>query len=157
MNKQKIKKLFKNKKFVIKFSLAVICLMCVIMLLLILSPNAGKSVYGNRLKGIKDIKFTNSDKDKVTKTLKENEKVTDAKLNVHGKIINIIFNVEKDTSLDDSKAIAASAVNEFSDSVREFYDVQVIITKNDEEKDENGNKSFPIMGYKNSSSEGLVW
>lgn len=157
MNKQKIKKLFKNKKFVVKFSLAVICLICIIMLLLILSPNTGKSVYGNRLKGIKDIKFTTSDKNKVTSALKENEKVTDAKMNVHGKIVNIIFNVEKDTSVDDSKAIAASSLEKFSSDVKGFYDIEVIITKNDEEKDENGNKSFPIMGYKNSSSEGLVW
>ena len=157
MNKQKIKKLFKNKKFVVKFSLAVICLICLIMLLLILSPNTGKSVYGNRLKGIKNIKFTTSDKNKVTNALKENEKVTDAKMNVHGKIVNIIFNVEKDTSVDDSKTIAASSLEKFSSDVKEFYDIEVIITKNDEEKDENGNKSFPIMGYKNSSSEGLVW
>lgn len=157
MNKEKIKKLFKNKKFVVKFSLAAICLICVIMLLLILSPNAGKSVYGNRLKGIKDIKFTSSDKNKVTSSLKENEKVTDAKMNVHGKIINVIFNVEKDTSMDDSKAMAASAINNLSEDVKGFYDIEVIITKKDEEKDENGNKSFPIMGYKNSSSEGLVW
>ena len=157
MNKQKIKKLFKNKKFVVIFSLVVISLICIIMLLLILSPNTGKSVYGNRLNGIKNIKFTTNDKNKVIKSLKDNEKVTDAKMNVHGKIVNIIFNVEKDTSIDDSKAIAASSLNNFTEDVKGFYDIEVIITKNDEEKDENGNKSFPIMGYKNSSSEGLVW
>ena len=157
MNKQKIKKLFKNKKFVVIFSLVIVCLICLIMLLLILSPNTGKSVYGNRLNGIKDIKFTTNDKNKVIKSLKENEKVTDAKMNVHGKIVNVIFNVKKDTSVDDAKAIGSSVLDNFKDDVKGFYDIEVIITKSDEEKDENGNKAFPIMGYKNSSSEGFVW
>ena len=157
MNVKKIKKLFKNKKFVIIFSLIMVALICVIMLLLILSPNTGKSVYGNRLKGINSIKFSTNDQNKVVKKLKEEEKVTDAKMNIHGKIINVIFDVKNDTSVDDAKALAAASLENFKDDVKEFYDIEFIITKSKEEKDENGNKIFPIMGYKNSSSQGLVW
>lgn len=169
MNKEKLKKLLKNKKFIIVAILILIGLICLLLLKGFFYPNGSVSIYGNRLDGIKNIKFNKSDKDKVIKAIKSNEKVSSAKMNVHGKIINIIFNVNKDTSVDDAKTIANESLNNFSEEVKGYYDIEVIITMNDEEgtkqqvTDDDGKtkevitKLFPIMGYKNSSSEGLVW
>ena len=169
MNKEKMKKLLKNKKFVIVAVLVLIVLICLILLKGIFYPNGRVYIKGNRLDGIKDIKFSSSDKDKVIKAIKSNEKVESAKINIHGKIVNVIFNVAKDTSVDDAKAIANESLNNFSDAVKGYYDIEYIITMDKEEgtkeqvTDEDGKvkevvtKLFPIMGYKNSSSEGLVW
>lgn len=127
------------------------------------------SKYGNRLDGINKISFTRNDKSSITKFISDNDKVTEAKLNIHGKIVNVIFNVKEDTSLDDAKKIASESLEKFSDDVKNFYDIEYIITKNDEKgtekevTDENGKtttttvKEFPIMGYKNSKSKEVVW
>lgn len=169
MNKNKIKKLLKNKRFVIVTILVLIGIICLILLKNILSPNGNISTYGNRLDGIKKIEFSKTDKEKIITELEKNEKVSSAKINVHGKIINVIFNVVKDTTVDDSKAIANESINNFSDKVKNFYDIQYIITMNDEVgtketiQNEDGTtkkkeiKIYPKMGYKNSSSEGIVW
>lgn len=169
MNKEKMKKLLKNKKFVIVTVLILIGLICLILLKGFFYPNGNLSIYGNRLDGIKDIKFSNADKDKVIKSINSNEKAESAKINIHGKIVNVIFNVAKDTSVDDAKSIANESLNNFSEAVRGYYDIQYIITMDDEVgtkeqvTDEDGKvkevvtKLFPIMGYKNSNSEGLVW
>ena len=72
-------------------------------------------------------------------------------------------------SQDDAKKIASESLEKFSDDVKNFYDIEYIITKNDEKgtekevTDENGKKTtttvkeFPIMGYKNSKNKEVVW
>lgn len=169
MNKKKIEKLLNNKRFIIVMILVLIGLICLILLKNILSPNGHISSYGNRLDGIEKIKLKKSNYEKVISELKKNEKVSSAKINIHGKIINVIFNVKKDTSVDDSHLIATESINNFSDKVKSFYDIQYIITMDDEVgtketiTNEDGTTSekevkiYPIMGYKNSSSEGIVW
>lgn len=164
MNKKLIKKIIKDKRFIFVCILFIILIICFIFLKNLLYPNGTISAYGNRLTGIEDIKFEKKDKNTVIDKIKENENVTDAKMNVHGKIINIIYNVKKEMSFDDSKKIAEESLGLFSEDVKKFYDIQFIITKNDEEGKEvedNGEKKiikeFPKMGYKNAKSEGIVW
>lgn len=169
MDKEKFRKLLKNKKFMIVAILILIGIICLLLLKGFFYPNGSVSKYGNRLDGIKNIEFDKGDKDKIIKSINSNEKVDSAKMNVHGRIINIIFNVNKDTSVDDARNIANESLNNFSSEVKGFYDIEFIITMNDEEgiKEQVTNddgqvkevvtKLFPIMGYKNSSSEGLVW
>ena len=166
--KQRLKKLMKNKKAVVLIALVLVLLICLILIKSVFFPGHG-SKYGNRLDGINKISFTSSDKSSITKFISDNDKVTEAKLNIHGKIVNVIFNVKEDTSLDDAKKIASESLEKFSDDVKNFYDIEYIITKNDEKgtekevTDENGKtttttvKEFPIMGYKNSKSKEVVW
>lgn len=169
MNKKKLVKLLKNKKFIVVLVLVLIGIICLILLKNFLYPNSNVSAYGNRLEGIENIKFNKSDKEKVIEVIKSNEKVSSAKMNVHGRIINVIFNINKDTSVDDAKAIANESLGSFSDEVKGYYDIEYIITMDEEEgtktevtndegkTEEVVTKIFPIMGYKNSNSEGIVW
>ena len=166
--KKKIKKLLKNKRFVMFLILFVILLVCLIIIGGIFLPGRGSN-YGNRLDGIKKISFTEKDKSKVVDSIKKDDKVTDSKMNVHGKIINVIFNVKEDVSIEDSRKIAEDSLGNFSDKVKKFYDIQFMITKKDEKGEEveitndDGTKTkeikkqFPIMGYKNSSRDNIVW
>lgn len=167
MNK-KIKKLLKNKKFIIFLILLVVIIICMILLKGVFFPSGGSN-YGNRLDGIEKISFTKDDQENVTKFISDNEKVISSKMNIHGKIINIIYDVNKDVSEEDAKNIAVSSLEKFSDAVKGFYDIQFIITKTEEEAeqvettDSDGKsvtstiKKFPIMGYKNSSNDSIVW
>lgn len=166
--KKKIKKLLKNKKVVIFLILFFILLVCIFILRGVFFPGHGSN-YGNRLDGIKQIEFKKQTQDKIIKSIKDNDKVTDAKMNIHGKIINVIFNVGKDVSIEDARAIAAGSLEKFSDKVKGFYDIQFMITKEEEKgeevqtQNEDGTttteikKQFPIMGYKNSSRNDIVW
>ena len=166
--KKKIKKLFKNKRFVMFLALSIVLLICLVIIVRIFFPGHGSN-YGNRLDGIKKISFTEKDQNKIKDSIKKNDKVSESKINIHGKIINVIFNVNKDVSIDDAKAIAGASLENFSDKVKGFYDIEFIITKTDEEgeeieitnddgtKDKEIKKQFPIMGYKNSKNGNIVW
>lgn len=162
--KKKIKKVLKNKRFITVCTLLLIGLLCLVLLKGILYPNSKISYYGNRLDGIENVQISDKIKNKTINNIKNNELVTDAKINIHGKIINIIYNVKKETSIEDSKKIAVESLNNFSDDIKSFYDIQIIITKNDEEGTEIENESgkeiikeFPIMGYKNCNAKEIVW
>lgn len=165
---KKIKKLLKNKKLIIFLILLVVIIICMFLLKGVFFPSGGSN-YGNRLDGIEKISFTKDDQESVTKFISDNEKVISSKMNVHGKIINVIYDVNKDVKEEEAKNIAISSLEKFSDEVKSFYDIQFIITKTEEEAeqvettDSDGKsvtstiKKFPIMGYKNSSNDGIVW
>jgi len=166
--KNKFKKLLKNKRFILFMILFIVLIICLILLKSAFFPSGGSN-YGNRLDGIDKISFKDSDKSKIVKSIKTNEKVTEAKIIIHGKIINVIYNVAKDTTIEDARKIAEGSLEKFSDKVKGFYDIQFMITNKDEEGEEieitndDGSKSkeiskkFPIMGYKNSKSTNIVW
>ncbi len=163
--KKKVRKLLKNKNFIIVCVLVLIGIICLILLKNVLYPSSKASFYGNRLDGIENVEFNKKSKNKILEEINKNEVVTSSKINVHGKIINIIFNVNKDVSIDDAKNIGNNTLNSISDEVKSFYDIQLIITKDDEEGtkvqtetgEEKIKKDFPIMGYKNYNAKEFVW
>ena len=150
------------------FAFIVIIAFVVLVLKLVL-PSSGISKYGDRLDGIEKYEFTKKEKTKVIKSIKEKEQVVSCDIDVQGKIINVIFTVNKDTSIEDAKNIANESAGQFSDKIKEFYDLQYMIKKKNEEGrketkviDEETTKEitvyeFPIMGYKNKKAEGIVW
>ena len=152
---KKVKK--KKKKLKVGYLLAAIAILLVVGLGIKMILPSKTSKYGNRLDGIKKINFGKAEKEKIINKIKSNDKVSEVKIDVEGKIINIVYNVNKDASVDDAKNIANSSLGEISDEVKNFYDIQVMISKKDEEVPEGGKAAFPIMGYKNSKSKGIVW
>ncbi|MBO6145813.1 MAG: hypothetical protein J6O62_03350 [Bacilli bacterium] len=166
--KGKIKSLIKNKRFIIFLILLVVFFICIFFLRGVFFTGSG-SKYGNRLDGINKISFTDKDQKSITDSISADEKVSTAKIVIHGKIINVIFNVNKDVSVDDAKAIAQASLEKFSNEVKGFYDIQYMITNTEEVGEEvqttnqDGStttevkKKFPIMGYKNSNKDSIVW
>ena len=159
----------RRKKIKIGYVLAFAALFIILIIgIKLMLPNS-KSKYGNRLEGIEKISFDNSAKSKIVKKINSNDKANGAKVEVQGRIINIIFNVKKDVSKDDAKAIASDSLGQIKDNVKKYYDIQYMITKKDEEgtkkkeTNEDGKEVevtvtvFPIMGYKNSKSDKIVW
>ncbi|MBR3117124.1 MAG: hypothetical protein IKF36_04545 [Bacilli bacterium] len=161
----KVKKVRKLKKIKIGYILAFAIILVVAIMIIKLVLPSSTSKYGNRLDGIEDITFGDKEKKAITDKLKENEKVTEAKLDVKGKIIYVTYNIVKDCGLDEARAIGNDSLSVISDEVKNFYDMNYIITKTDEEgtteTKEDGtevvNKEFPVMGYKNHKSGGIVW
>ncbi|MBR4351398.1 MAG: hypothetical protein IKP98_04175 [Bacilli bacterium] len=160
-----------RKKF--KIDISIIVFIAVLLLaagiVIFLTIGNGGSKYGERLKGIEKISFTKKEKNKLVDELKKNENVTSASLDIQGKIIYIIFNVKEEVSLDDAKNIGNESLNNLSDAIKGYYDINVLITKKNEKGteesklDADGNekkvihKEFPISGYKKNSSDHIVW
>lgn len=167
-NNSKPKRKFKKLKLGYIFAFVIIIAFAVLVLKLVL-PSSGINKYGDRLEGIQDHKFTEKAKNKVIKSIKDKEQVVSCKIDVQGKLINVIFTVKKEVSKDDSKNIANESLASFSDDIKGFYDIQFAIKKKGEEgtkvtkqlEDEKTEEitvyEFPIMGYKNKKSDGIVW
>lgn len=108
--------------------------------------------YGDRLKDIENHPI----KETISEEIKSlyGEQVQSVKVDVKGKIIYIIMDVSNGVSKDDSKNFANQALEKFSEEDKNYYDIQFLISCKGEEAEE---KTYPIEGYKNSSSTAVVW
>ena len=159
-----------KRKFKIGYILAllVIAAFAVVVLKLVL-PASGINKYGDRLENIEKNEFSKKEKNAVIKFIKEKEQTVSCDIDVKGKIIYVIFTVNKEVSKDDARGIANESLGQFSDKVKGYYDIQFMIKKKDEEgtkvtKQVEDDKTkevtvyeFPIIGYKNKLREGIAW
>ena len=132
---------------VVIFVLAVIILFSIYNSLFL--NNSSK--YGDRLKGIDEVKVTSN----LEKEIKENIKTLDITKSVEieesGKIINVIALVNDDIEVNKSKEIGNKVIEKLSDKQKKYFDVQIFIKKSS--KDEN----FPIIGYKHHNKDNITW
>lgn len=160
-----MKKIRKFKKISIGYIFAAIIIIAFAVLIIKLVLPGADNKYGARLDGIKENEFTKKAQDKVVDGLKNNENVTKASIHREGKLINVIFTVKNETSKEDAKSIAGAAYTLFTDKVRGFYDIQFMIKKDKEEGtkitnaegEETTKYEFPVMGYSNKKTDGIVW
>lgn len=128
-------------------------LMGAIVFVTTLLPSYTTSVYGNRLNGIEEVPIKTATKDDIVSSTKKEAWVEDASVNVSGKIIYIVIKVKADANRDTAKAYALTLLNKFSEEEKAFYDIQAFIGLNSKETSE----IYPVIGYKNASSESFVW
>ena len=138
-----MKKYIKQHKIVV---VAVILLLILIVISFVVKniffSNSGNVFYGDRLKGIDEVKITSSEQKEIISKLEEDSAVVSAKYLLKGKIVNIIITVNEDVGTD-----TASLDND----QKKFYDVQVFIKKSNDSSD------FPIIGYKQNNKENFAW
>lgn len=162
-----------KRKLKFKLDMSVIVLIAILVIIgitvLVLTIGRGGSKYGDRLKGIDKISFTKKDKSKFVDAIKGNENVNSASIDIQGKIIYVIVDVKENVSVEDARNIINESLNNLSDAVKGYYDINALVTKKDEvpteevKTDSEGketkveHRSFPISGYKNNSSENIVW
>jgi len=146
-----MKSFLKKNKFTV-FALVFLVLLFVLIICAkeLFFPNVGSAIYGDRLNGIVEIK--KEDKETIVNSLKENENVTDAKSSVTGKILEVYITVKDEVGLADAKKIGSSILEKVSDEIKNDYDIQVYISKNN--KDMN---NFPIIGNKHAKNEDFSW
>lgn len=147
-----MKKYMKDHKIVV---VAVIFLLILIGIAFVVKEtffaNSGNVFYGNRLKGIKEVKITSSQQKGMISTLKEDSAVNNATYSLQGKIINIIITINDDVGVDTAKSLAPKVLDSLDDDQKSFYDIQVFIKKNNDASD------FPIIGYKQNKKSDFVW
>ncbi len=140
----------KNKKTFIAIGIFLIFVALLIPIKLTFFPDKGKAIYGDRLKGIENVKITDSDLKKVETALKD-KPVVSTSTRISGKTVEIIITVEAEVSLDVAKEIGNEAIGPFKDNQKSYYDFQIFITK------ETESTEFPIIGYKQHNLSKITW
>ena len=141
-----------------KFKLALLILFLIVfivalyVLIGLLYPDNRKNVYGNRLLGIEKVKLSEQSITEIKDKMEANDFVNNTKYSLNGKLINFIIEVKADTNKNSSKGLVNNILEVFSDEVKKFYDIQVIIIEDKEES-----KNYPIFAYKHKSEEKFVW
>lgn len=152
--KKKLKKILiwikKNK--LISMLIILILLFIILGLVAIkvlIFPSFDVNEYGNRLEGIENVKLDDNRFNTLKDSIELPENVSFKNIYVSGRIVNIFINVGSDNDINNIKQLCDNFVNSFSEEEIAFYDFQVFLTG-------DGDK-YPMIGYKNKKSGGLVW
>ncbi|MDO5569401.1 MAG: hypothetical protein Q4G04_04750 [bacterium] len=150
----KIKKwVMKHKLLTIFGSLFIIFLIIMLVTVNSLFFSTGKSIYGDRLKGIDEVVITDSRMDEAKAKIENDAAVKEVNIHVKGKIINIAIDVVKDTSISKAKELAGITLQAFSDEEKNFYDFQYFLTMSEDSE----SVSFPITGTKHHKYTDISW
>ena len=139
-----------NKGIFITLFIILVFLIIGIFLLKAFFPSGNE--YGNRLKGIEKVSFSDKEITKLEDQIKDREKIKDTSINVEGKLINIIITVEADTNIDDIKDYCKEKLELFAEDELSYYDIQFYLVN---EKDDVEN--YPAIGYKHKTSDEIKW
>lgn len=140
-----------------KFTTCVIIIFLIIVIfgvafLRFLLPNYSGDLYGNRLNGISSYEIDDTKIDEMKEAIGGTEGVVSVDYLLEGKLINITIKVKDEFDKEAAKNLASQTLTYFSDDEKGFYDIQVLISS----EDQNSEK-YPIIGYKHKTSESLVW
>lgn len=150
-----------NRVFSILMLVVIGCIiLTVVMILGYVISSSSKSVYGNRLDGIGDVKIDSKmNKDLVSK-VQEMDKVSSAKVNVHGKIVYFDIVMSDDASVDDAKNTAIKCLGLFEEDYLNFYDIQFLMTNDkfvNNSSQSTEDNIFPILGYRKAQKTTITW
>ena len=142
----------KNKKLCIIRTILLVFLILLFILLKLFSVDYSKSEYGDRLKGINDVKISSSTEKKLENEMKELSEVKDCNYRLQGRLIYINITFNEGVSIDTAREVSNKVLEYFDEDEKKYYDMELILTN--ENKDSEG---YPEMGYKHKTSESIVW
>ncbi len=122
-----------------------------------LMPDTRASVYGDRCDVTADYPVAGDRKDTIKKFLNDYKTMSLDEFEVKCNLIDVVINVEDKESLANVKKMGKALLGVFSDDEKKYYDIQLIITS-DNDKSEN----YPQIGthhkeINGSSNEDFVW
>ena len=147
-----MKMLRKHKSLVAAIVVFVLVFILFLLLYRTFFPDEETAIYGDRLKGIEKVELTDGNKDKIEKALSDVSKETTVR--TQGRIINVSMSIKDEVNRDVAKAAAGKVLENLSKDQKEYYDIQVFISKSGKTEDAG---QFPIIGYKHHISEGYTW
>ena len=128
--------------------------------------------YGNRLKGIEKVSFSDKEITKLEKEIKDRDKIKKVSMNIKGRLINIMITVEEDADIDDMKDHCKEKLELFDEEELSYYDIQFYLVKEESKKEESKDKEdskdkeeskdkededYPSIGYKHKTSTKIKW
>lgn len=135
-----------------------VALVCIAIIIALIAGYVVKSTggdkYGPRLDGISDVLIEDDKKSEMESKLLEQGKVQDAKINIHGKIVNFNIDLEEKTTVQEAQNIAIGCLDFFEEDYLNFYDIEFIMTK---KTSEESSKNFPMFGYRKAQAATISW
>ncbi len=151
---EKIKKLWgSNKVLFVLGGILVVCLIAILIVSFTFFFGGSKSVYGDRLEDIKKHPITEKFKNSYINSLKENEKVEDASMEIKGRVVYVMCSFAPDTALQDAQNIIVASLDKFSEDILSYYDISFTLSA----EKSSSSDGFIILGAKNAAGSGLVW
>lgn len=157
----KIKKYIKTHKkkcTVIAIILVIVIIALVVSYLVIdyLMPNTRESVYGDRCDITENHPVASDRKGKIEEFLKDYDKMTLVDLDVKCNLIDVVIKVQDDETVANVKAMGKNLLKVFSEDEIKYYDIELLVGPEKENKDLNmiGSHHKEIDG---SSNEDFVW
>jgi len=139
-----------------KLCIVLICLLIFLIVLFIFLKqfmvDSSKDFYGDRLKGIENVKINNDRMKDMENEISKNENINSVNYDLRGRLVNITISVKENVSLDEAKGYADKTLEYFEEDEKKYYDVQIFLTS-----DKKDSEEFPMIGYKHKTSSNLVW
>lgn len=145
-------KFIKNNKIIVALLLIAVIMFSTILILIFSNLSSGNDEYGNRLDNIENYPITEEMITNIKNELTGLDKVISISYNLEGRLANFIIKVEDDLAVSEAKNYADKVIEHFSEDLKGYYDIQVLIDSNNDESE-----IYPIVGYKHKTSDSLVW
>ncbi len=142
-----------NRVLFVLTTILIVCLVLIFIVALDYFFGTSKDKYGDRLDGIKNVEIKKDEIKKLENKIKEDEKITDCKINQIGKIIYINIKFSDGIALVEAEGKALNTVEYFNEKELKFYDLNYSLVQDATESD----AGFSVMGSKNVNGTGLVW
>ena len=146
----KIKRFIKRNKKVIRIALIILLILIVLLSLykMLFYSDSERAVYGSRLNNINENKITKGEKKELLGNIKDVEGITDAKIEIKGRLIKIFAVFESEVTSEDIKAKFTGMLDYLSESVKSYYDVTFYAKQEKDDKE-----TYPVIGYKQKGKE----
>lgn len=151
-----MKKLIKENKILLCLTLVIIVslvLICVGLISYFYGNN--KDAYGDRLKDKEKYPISETI-DEDIKSLYKDE-VTKVNVDIKGKIIYVLMDVKDGVSVIDSQGYAVKALEKFNAEELTYYDIQFLITCENETVPKDEKSVYPIAGAKKATASQIIW
>lgn len=145
-------KFIKNNKILITLILIAVIMFSTILIIIFSNLSSGNDEYGNRLDEIEKYPITDEVINNIKNEISSLEKVKSINYNLEGRLINFVIKVEDDLIVSEAKNYSEKILENFSDDIKSYYDIQILIDSNIDESE-----NYPIIGYKHKTSDSLVW
>lgn len=142
----------KKNKILVSLLVIAIVFFAAIMIIIFSNLSIGNNEYGNRLDNIEKYPISDEVINEIKTDISSYEKVTSVSYNLEGKLANFILTVDDSLEEETAKNYANKILDNLSDDVKNYYDIQVLVDSDNEESE-----VYPIIGYKHKTTDMFVW
>lgn len=150
----KIKRFVRNNKKQVKTGLLVLLVIIILLVLYksLFYSSSEKSVYGVRIRDIKEHEFTKEMIKEVESKSSKLEKTSKTEIKIKGRLIKIFVTFTDDATTDDIKARLNDIVSYIEDDVKSYYDIELYSIQTKDNK-----TSYPVIGYKHKNKTDITF
>lgn len=150
----KIKRFVKKNNKLVK--LCVIFLIIFVILIILFKSlfysSSEKSVYGVRLRDIKENEFTKEENSSFKEKSSGIDGIKEVKVTVKGRLIKAFVTFDDSLSSEDIKSKFNEMLGYLSEKVKGYYDVTFYAIQN-----KDGKESYPVIGYKHKNKNDMSY